>query len=182
LEVGVFHKVELDCEFGDGDRACSTLDVLVFVATILGALLQMTVLRPSPREAVRQFHHQVGIAEDQLICPLVLAGPRACPAILADVKKRHGVRFGYAIAALGSLHCSNAAPYLQELMRNEKEADSLRSDALEALWQIEEWPPEDYARTLAERQDTLGMVARRVLKGGWPIAMSPWQAVWCPHE
>ena len=182
MEVGVFHKVELDCEFGDGDRVCGTLDLLVFVTTILGAVLHMTVLRPSPREALRQFHHPGEVAEDQLICPLVLAGTRACSAILDDVKKRHRPRFRYAMGALGSLHCSNAAPYLQAVMRNEKEEDWVRADALEALWQIEEWPPEDYARTLTGRGDTLGLTSRMVLKGAWPFAMSPWQAVWCPHD
>lgn len=171
-------RVDEECVY----EQCSTLDLLLFVATIVGVLFRLTVLRPSPQEALRQFHHPGEVGEDQLTCPLILAGPPACPAILAEVKKRYPTRFRYAIAALGNLRCQNAVSYLESVMHDEKEKDFVRADALEALWLIQEPPPEAFARSLEARPDFLGRTAKELLHGGWPWTQSPWDAVWCWHD
>ena len=43
-------------------------------------------------------------------------------------------------------------------MHDEKEKDFVRADALEALWLIQEPPPEAFARSLEARPDFLGRI------------------------
>jgi hypothetical protein len=161
---------------------CSVLDLLTLTATVVGVVLGMTLLRPTPTQALRQFHTREDIAEDQIACPLVLAGPAACPLALREVRSRKGVNWRYAFLALASLRCRDAVPYLDKMMRDETEKEFLRVDALETLWLIEDPPPEAYARSLAARRGTLGMFAKWLVEGEPAPEMSPWDAVWCWHN
>jgi hypothetical protein len=97
-------------------------------------------------------------------------------------KKRTATRFRYAIGALGSLRCGNAAAYLNKVMRDDSEKPFVRGDALQALWLIEEPPPEEFARSVEARPDTLGRIAKDLLHGHRPWTLEAWDAFWCPHN
>jgi hypothetical protein len=155
-----------------------------FAGLALAALAFRSFIRPAPEEALRRFHAQLSdgqTAEDQLMCPLVLAGPAACPAIRRDVEDSKPLR-RYAIGALRSLRCRDAIPLLYAILRNESEEDYFRADALEALWLIEESPPEVVAASFANRSDSLGQMAQLLLRGYRPDAMTFVNALFCAHD
>jgi hypothetical protein len=141
--------------------------------------------RPAPEKALRQFHaqyHDGRTAEDQLMCPLILAGPAACPVIARDVKDRKQPLRRYAIGAIENLRCTDALPVLKAILQDDSEKDYFRGDALEAIWQIDHTEGETAAKAVSGRTDILGGVARSLLSGRSQPVMTYWDAFICQHD
>jgi hypothetical protein len=96
------------------------LAIGIGVSTLL--LGVVTFLRPSPEEALRRFHAQLYddyTAEDQLTCPLILAGQRACPLLIAEVRDSGTPLRRYELSAIGNLACNDAVPVLGTILHSE---------------------------------------------------------------
>jgi hypothetical protein len=140
--------------------------------------------RLEPREALSEFYAQARdqeTAEDQLICPLILAGKPVCLALMADVTKRNLPLRRYALSAIGSLGCDASVPLLVGIIRDDTEIWYFRSDALDALWLINSELGKKEASHWLTRVDPLADVARRRLSGEAPWRLSYWRAVLCSH-
>lgn len=127
------------------------------VALVVAAVVLRPRLRPSAAEAMHRFHAQAGdgeTAEDQLVCPLVLAGPEVCGALVDAIAAGRPLR-RYAIAAAGELRCRATAPALRATADDAAELDGVRADARTALRQVD---------------------------GLDPPTMSYWDALRCRHE
>jgi hypothetical protein len=156
-----------------------------FLAIAVGVAVGYGRFRPYPEQALRRFHAQAEdrkTADDQLMCPLILAGPAACPVILRDIEDPKRPLRRHAIAALGSLQCRGAILRLNQMVYSREEKDYFRGDALAALWLIQESPPEALANTFARQSDYLGQTAQRLLAGQRPHEMTYLDAVLCTHE
>lgn len=105
-----------------------------------------------------------------------------CPFIVRDIADPDAPLRRYAISALGSLGCVDAVPVLHRIVRDEREPDYVRADALEALWLIDPSVAQSVSLLVVIRPDYLGQAAHRLLEGRHPEAMSFWEALICSHE
>jgi len=105
-----------------------------------------------------------GDHEPELDDPLIKAGKKMtlviCEAIMhQDMKYRR-----YAIGALGFIGDSKAIPTLESILKNEKEKDYFRGDALHAIYQINEAVGRKYAEEYIHHQDYLNLISDAILK------------------
>jgi hypothetical protein len=122
----------------------------------------------SPQDALDDFVRAEGRAEDQLTDPLVLAGPRVRPLVLAAVQDRHFRLRRYGIGYLGCAGYRPASPTFRTILHDESEEDYFRADALEALWSSDPKEGHALASAYSGRSDFLGQVARGILTGTRP--------------
>ena len=92
--------------------------------------------------------------------PLVAAGPRVLPIVLAAIKDREMPRRRYAIAHLGCARYEPALPVLEAIIEDAGEKDYFRGDALIAAWQIAPERGEALIREYANAPGYLGDTAR----------------------
>jgi hypothetical protein len=122
----------------------------------------------SPDQAFDDFVRAEGRAEDQLTDPLVLAGPRVRPVVLAAVQDRGFKLRRYAIRYLGCTRYGRAAPVFKTIVEDQSEQDSFRADALEAIWSMNPDEGHVLATTYSSRSDLLGTLAKGLLSGEAP--------------
>jgi hypothetical protein len=111
----------------------------VSAALLLAALTAIEVYRNIPtsaEDAVARFHKAEG-AEDQLMDPLILAGPAVIPLLERDLLEPGMPLKHYAIGALGNIGDRAALPVLRRLIDTEAEPEYVRCDALSALAMID---------------------------------------------
>ena len=87
----------------------------------------------NPEVAYEAFCNSEGLAEDQLMDPLVLAGPGVIPHVVRGVRDRNMPRRGYAILFLGMVEATEALPVLRSILDDDTEKDIVRGDALRAI-------------------------------------------------
>jgi hypothetical protein len=139
-------------------------------------------LRPSPEEALFLFGIDQ-VAEDQITCPLIRAGTRACPTIVREVADPSAPqRRRYAIGALGNLRCIDAEPLLLSIFYDGEELVHFRADALASLWLVNPDVASPLADAVVAREGYLGFAARQLLSGRRPFTLTYWEAVLCPHR
>jgi hypothetical protein len=114
------------------------------------------------QKAWNQFYK--GDHEPELDDPLINAGKKMtlviCEAIMhEDMKFRR-----YAIGALGFIGDVKAIPTLEVILKNEKEKDYFRGDALHSIYQINESLGRKYADEYKHRQDYLRLISEAILK------------------
>lgn len=90
----------------------------------------------SPAEAVKSFYERE-VAEDQLMDPLILAGPDVIPLLEQDLLDANVPRRRYAIGAVGNIGDRSALPTLRKILEDRSEVDYIRCDALEAMAMID---------------------------------------------
>jgi hypothetical protein len=113
-------------------------------------------------------------AEDQLMDPLILAGPSVVPYVLEGIRNPESPRRRYAIAYLGHARTSSALPILEAIVRNEAERDYFRADALESIWLIDRDRGLSLAKAFHSGPGLLGRVATEALAG----SLSPFRRSW----
>ena len=166
----------------DGVSVRTVLMAGSLALALVGAFALRGYLRPSPEEALFLFGIDQ-VAEDQITCPLIRAGSRACPAIIREVADPSAPqRRRYAIGALGNLRCIDAEPLLLSIFYSEEELVHFRGDALEALWLTSLEVAHPLADAVVAREDYLGFAARQLISGQRPFTLTYWEALLCPHR
>lgn len=90
----------------------------------------------SPELALKAFYER-RVAEDQIMDPLILAGPAAVSLLEKEVADPAMANRRYAIGALGNLGSRAAIPILEKLARSASEVDYIRCDAITAIAMID---------------------------------------------
>jgi hypothetical protein len=116
----------------------------------------------SPEDALTDFLSAQDRAEDQLTDPLVLAGPRVRPLVLAAIQDRNMKLRRYAIAFLGCASYGPASPIFRRIAADPTEEEYFRTDALEAMWHVNRIEARALAADLVSAPGHLGMTARAV--------------------
>jgi hypothetical protein len=111
----------------------------------------------------KNFYKEPG-HEPELDDPLIEAGKRMTSAICEAVIHPDMKRRRYAIGALGFIGDRRALPTLETILRNAKEKDYFRGDALKAIYQIDDKLGTTYARKFMKRNDYLNLIADAILR------------------
>lgn len=90
----------------------------------------------SPELALKAFYERE-VAEDQIMDPLILAGPNVIPLLEKEVVNPDMPNRRYAIGALGNLGSKAALPTLEKLAGTKSEVDYIRCDSLTAIGMID---------------------------------------------
>ena len=138
----------------------------------------------SPKVTLREFYDHRERAEDQLIDPLVLAGPRIVPLIMAEVADTAMPLRRYAIGFLGYGRFKEARPLLERILGDTTELEYFRGDALLAIYHL------DLAegRRAAARYDSttgfVGEIASDILTSRDVVhyRRTLWDAFWHTHN
>lgn len=109
--------------------------VLIGLAFWLGVSLY-TNIPESPKLALKAFYERE-VAEDQIMDPLILAGPNVIPLLEKEVVNPDMQNRRYAIGALGNLGSKAALSTLEKLVATKSEAAYIRCDALTAIGMID---------------------------------------------
>lgn len=120
----------------------------------------------SPEDAVRQFYDTTGKMEDQIMDPLILAGPKVVPLLNHDVQSKDMPGRRYAILALGHIGDRRALATLKKILDDPNEVPLLQGDALEAIALIDSAAGQDEARRYRGSEvAALAQASRRLLSG-----------------
>lgn len=115
--------------------------VLAISALLLGlcvwAAISLRSNIPETPELALQAFYEREVAEDQIMDPLILAGPAIIPLLERDLAKPEMQNKRYAIGALGNLQSEAALPILKTLAGAKTETDYIRCDALTAIAMID---------------------------------------------
>lgn len=138
----------------------------------------------NPQDALQDFLNARDRAEDQLMDPLILAGQRVVPLVIAEIQKKDMPQRRYAIGFLGNGHYSEALPVLEKILSDDSELFYFKADALEAIYQIEPNRALELARKYTAGQELLGRVARDIVAGHNPVhyKRSYWEALLSVHK
>jgi hypothetical protein len=108
---------------------------ILVVAGLFGVSLYSNIPK-SPEVALQTFYERE-VAEDQIMDPLILAGPGVLPLLEKEVARADMPNRRYAIGALGNLGSKASLPTLEKLARSTVEIDFIRCDALTAIAMID---------------------------------------------
>jgi hypothetical protein len=115
--------------------------VIAISAVLLGlcvwaAIALRSNIPETPELALHAFYERE-VAEDQIMDPLILAGPEVIPLLERDLANPEMQNKRYAIGALGNLQSEAALPILKSLASAKFEIDYIRCDALTAIAMID---------------------------------------------
>ena len=127
---------------------------------------ELVEYRPGDPAAVKKVWDKfyAGDYEQDLPKPLIAAGkkmvPDICKAIaLPDMKMRR-----YAMTALGEVRDKAALPALETILKDGKELEYMRGDALYAIHRIDKALGSKYVKEFGTANDYLKMVADEIKK------------------
>jgi hypothetical protein len=112
----------------------------VVVLLVIAAWIALSLyshIPKSPELALKDFYERE-VGEDQIMDPLILAGPDVVPLLTKELAKPDMPNRRYAVAALGNLDSKAALPILEQLVGSASEADYIRCDALTAIAMIDQ--------------------------------------------
>ena len=159
--------------------------VVAALAPVLGLwwVVQLGPLR-DPREALNDFYEAKDRAEDQLIDPLILAGSRVVPVVMAELPNKEMRLRRYGIGFLGNGRYLQALPALEAVLGDATEVHTLRADALSAIYRISPARAQQLAPQHVGGEELLGKVAQDIVAGRGPayFERSYWDALWHVHH
>ena len=103
--------------------------------------------------------------EPEIDDPLIAAGRPMVPAICEAIAHQDMKYRRYAIGALGYIGDRKAVPTLVGLLENASEKAYFRSDALLAIYQIDQPLGTRYARQYRYADKPIAMIAEAILRG-----------------
>lgn len=103
-------------------------------------------------------------AEEDLMTPLVKAGPKMVPVILQAIFHKDMRLRRYAIGALGNLNDTSALEPLTAIVNDTKEEDYFRGDALSSIYKLDQGLGTKLAEKFASEGDNLKMICTAILK------------------
>ena len=143
--------------------------ILTFVGVVVSC-------RPSPEAALAEFR-SANVPECAIARPLVLAGRKVVPLVVAAIEDRQMPRRRYAVAALGSLGDTRAVDPLFAILSNPEEKDVFRADALQAINKLDGRQGAKLASEYLDRDGLLGEYAFRIANGSEWEGYGYWDAV-----
>lgn len=108
--------------------------------------------------------YQEAIHEPDIPFPLEKASKEMTLAICEAVKHPDMKYRRYAIAALGKRKDKRAIPVLESILKNDKEIDYFRGDALGAIYDIDRKLGKQYAKAYGDKNSYLRIIADTILK------------------
>ena len=144
----------------------SLIALLSFVISASGLAADDVKYTPGGKEwakAWAAFYNNTG-AEDELMTPLIKAGPKMTPAILEAISHKDMKLRRYAIGALGHLKDRRAVEPLTAILKDTREEDYFRGDALHAIYQIDQKLGSNLAKQFSGQGDNLKMIAGAIIK------------------
>ena len=127
---------------------------------------ELVEYRPGDTAAVKKVWDKfyAGDHEPDLPKPLIAAGKKMVPDICKaighpDMKMRR-----YAITALGEIRDKAALPALETILKDKKELEYMRGDALYAIHRIDKELGLKYGKEFGSANDYLKMVAEEIKK------------------
>ena len=131
-----------------------------------------------PSSALQDFHEAEDRSEEQLCDPLILAGPRVVPLVIADLPKKGTPLRLYAIRFLGNERDSRALPVLEQLLGDDEENVDFRAEAFKAIYQISPDRARQLVTVYAYGHDQVARVAVDIAAGHDPGCWTRtyWQA------
>jgi hypothetical protein len=160
-------------------KAWVALGILLLGVLAAGACLARRGAFASPEVALARFvsASPYDVAEDQLMDPLILAGPKVVPLLAKSISNRQMVHRRYAVMALGHLGDQAALPALTKIVVDVTDEGYVRCDALQAVGLIKNAA----ARDLVERIDLGDVCPREVasIRSGDKMRRKTWARVAC---
>jgi HEAT repeat protein len=98
-----------------------------------------------PKKAIEVFYTRE-CGEDQIIYPLILAGKKVIPYLISEIRDPKMKQRRYAIDALGQIGDECVIPFLEKILKDEKEIYYFRYNALNSIAMIDF----EYAKKLAK--------------------------------
>ena len=153
---------------------------------VAAAMLWLFTVGPmrDPRSALQDFYEGEDRPEQQLCDPLILAGPRVVPLVIADLPKKGTPHRLYAIRFLGNGRYARALPALQQLLADDQEYLAFRVEAFRAIYQISPGRARQLAPFYGYGRDQLARVAADIAAhrdpGCW--TRTYWQALRHQHS
>lgn len=160
-------------------RAWVALGILLVCVLAAGVYLAWRGAFATPEVALARFvtANPYEVAEDQLMDPLILAGPKVVPLLSKSISNRQMVHRRYAVIALGHIGDQAALPALAKIVIDVTDEGDVRCDALQAVGLIKNAA----ARDLVERVDFGDACAREVasIRSGEKARRKTWARVAC---
>ena len=117
---------------------------------------------------MRDFMYGENRMESQLTIPLERAGSKILPSVLEAIQDKEMPRRRYAIGFIGTETYDPALPILRRILEDETEIWYFRSDALEAIHQIDQELAFELSSSYLDEPELLGRYARNI-RGGKPL-------------
>jgi HEAT repeat protein len=105
-----------------------------------------------------------GDHEEELMNPLIKAGPAMAPALIEAISHKDMSKRRYAISALAYLKDRNAVEPLTRIVKDKSEEEYFRADALHAIYVLDRKLGEQLAKQFAGQGDTLKTIAEAIRK------------------
>ena len=105
-----------------------------------------------------------GDHEEELMQPLIKAGPAMAPAIIEAISHKDMRLRRYAISALAYLKDRQAVEPLGKIVKDKSEEDYFRGDALHSIYILDRKLGEQLAKEFAGQGDNLKMIAEAIRK------------------
>jgi hypothetical protein len=157
--------------------------LLVLPPLVLAAKLLYYRVRPV-EAVIAEFLERDGVAEDQLIDPLVLAGSRVVPTLVERVRNPTMPRRLYALSAIGLLGDESHVAELDDVLLDPSNSNSLRLGAFRAIAALDctrATSRIEVAATLGAHANLLEVVEQRGCEGVGSDR-TVWQALIGYHE
>ena len=143
------------------------LSTLLFATTSARADDEAVDYRTGGKRFAKVWHafYDESFHEPDIDDPLIAAGRPMVPAICEAISHRDMKYRRYAIGALGYIGDRKAVPTLVGLLENAGEEAYFRSDALLAIYRIDQPLGTRYARQYRHADKPIAMIAEAILRG-----------------
>ena len=105
-----------------------------------------------------------GDHEEELMTPLIKAGPKMVPVIIEAISHKDMRLRRYAIGALGNLNDARALEPLTRIVEDKSEEEYFRSDALESIYKLDQGLGTRLAKQVAGQGEMLTDTSKAILK------------------
>ncbi len=108
--------------------------------------------------------------EPEIDDPLIEKGAEMVPAIIEAVRHKDMKRRRYAIGALGQIKCKAAIELLEDILKDKSELEHFRSDALHAIYRIDQELGTKLASEFKSENSYLRMISEEIFRrAAWPL-------------
>ena len=134
------------------------------IVTAIGVITFLAWPRPTVDNVMNDFfHNDFHRAEDMLMDPLILHADIVKDRVIEEIKNPKMKKRRYAISFLGIAGFKEALPTLRAILRDEKEKEYFRADALESIYLIAREEGRSLAHQYNSQDGFLGYIAKGLL-------------------
>lgn len=96
---------------------------------------------------------------------LLKAGKAIVPFLIIEIQKKEMPKRGYAILSLGKISDRRALPVLKQILSDTSESETIRGDALSAIWKIDKSLGKDMSEKHAGENEYMDRTIDLLKKG-----------------